>query len=271
MSDPEAADLTLELSARPENVAIVRQAVAGLAEAAGADPDRIGDIKAAVTEACMNVAVHAYEEDGGPMEVAATATADELAVEVRDEGSGIKPSPLDHDDASLRLGLPLIVALSDQFEINGGAGRGTTVRIVFGLDAEREAAAPVARRGEVDGTTLEVHGPGAGTAIARVITLLAARADFSVDRISDVQILADALSAGAPLGGPLRFAIAERDGGLELRLGPLGAGAARQMLDRAQLPQVGSVIERVSNNVEIAPAPDGGAEEYLVVSLSDSR
>jgi serine/threonine-protein kinase RsbW len=272
VTEADVADLTLELPARSENVGIVRQAVAGLAESAGADPERIGDVKAAVTEACMNVVVHAYPDEEGPLEVVATASEQELAVEVRDQGAGIKPNPLEPDGISLRLGLPLIGALSDQFEINGGAGRGTTVRIVFDLSGtDREERAADEPLSTTAGTTLQVHGPGAGTATARVIALLAARADFNVDRISDVQILADSLSAVAPVGKPMRIAIAERDGGLELRLGPLEAGAGRQMLDRAQLPEVGSVIERVADKLAIEPEPSGQGGEYLVLQLGGHR
>ena len=58
--------LELVLPARAENVAVVRHALAGMAEALGMDPAQIADLKTVVTEACMNVVVHAYEEERGP-------------------------------------------------------------------------------------------------------------------------------------------------------------------------------------------------------------
>ena len=44
----------------PENVIVVRQAVAGLGEALGFRDQRVDDLKAVVTEACNNVVLHAY-------------------------------------------------------------------------------------------------------------------------------------------------------------------------------------------------------------------
>ena len=67
-----SAAVSLRLPARPENVAVVRQALTGLGDAYDLDPDLLGDIKTAVTEACNNVVLHAYEEtDDGLMEIEA--------------------------------------------------------------------------------------------------------------------------------------------------------------------------------------------------------
>ena len=61
MSDDQSG-LLITLPGRPENVAVVRHAVAGLAEQIGMDEPGIADLKTVVTEACMNVVVHAYAE-----------------------------------------------------------------------------------------------------------------------------------------------------------------------------------------------------------------
>ncbi len=110
--------LQLVLPARAENVIVVRQAVAGLGEAVGLPDQRVADLKTVVTEACNNVVVHAYPDGEGPLEVAATATEDEVEVVISDEGQGFRPNA-ETDDATLGLGLPLIAALSDA----GDAGR----------------------------------------------------------------------------------------------------------------------------------------------------
>ena len=57
-----SAAVSLRLPARPENVAVVRQALTGLGDAYDLDPDLLGDVKTAVTEACNNVVLHAYAE-----------------------------------------------------------------------------------------------------------------------------------------------------------------------------------------------------------------
>ena len=72
----------------------------------------------------MNVVVHAYEDGEGPIEVTATRAGENLEIIVRDEGAGFRPRPGGPRRGGLRLGLPLIAALSDGFEITGGPGRG---------------------------------------------------------------------------------------------------------------------------------------------------
>ena len=104
--------LRLVVPAEAANVALVRHSLAGLAEACGMDPAAISDLKTVVTEACMNVVAHAYgESDTGLLEVEAWPEDECLAVCVRDYGSGIRPLA-DVERRSLRLGLPLIAALT---------------------------------------------------------------------------------------------------------------------------------------------------------------
>ena len=85
--------LLIKLSAKSENVTVVRHAVAGLAERMGMGETGLGDLKTVVTEACMNVVVHAYDDEPGPLEVEAFAEDGGLTVVVRDFGAGIRPSP----------------------------------------------------------------------------------------------------------------------------------------------------------------------------------
>jgi len=59
--ETETPDLEITLPARAENVAVVRHAVGGLGEVLDVDDQTLSDIKLAVTEACTNVVIHAYE------------------------------------------------------------------------------------------------------------------------------------------------------------------------------------------------------------------
>ncbi len=119
----------MSLPARAENVAVVRHAIAGLAGRIGMDEAATADLKTVVTEACMNVVVHAYPEDTtGLLQVEAIPEDAGLTVAVRDYGRGISPRP-GVDRPSLRIGLALIAALSSSFEIRGGAGSGTEIRM----------------------------------------------------------------------------------------------------------------------------------------------
>jgi anti-sigma regulatory factor (Ser/Thr protein kinase) len=127
-----APDVRLTMPARPEGVAVVRQALAGMADALDFDATVLADMKMAVSEACTNVVVHAYDDSDGMLEVDMMSDANGLTIRVRDYGAGIHPHPNPSRDVpALGLGLPLIAALSDAFELSGSAGQGTEVRMTF--------------------------------------------------------------------------------------------------------------------------------------------
>ena len=260
-------DFQLVLPAQAENVSVVRHALAGLAEAMEMDPAQVADLKTVVTEACMNVVVHAYEDGDGPLEVDAYRDGDALVVCVRDRGAGIRPRP-DANRDSLRMGLPLIAALSSSFEISGGPGRGTevTMRMTIVPD-DRE---PSVRVAEPVGEGAEVSMP-AGDLVApvlgRVISIFAVRADFSVDRLSDVTLLADAISAQAPdhfPDGNTRIAVDEDDGAVAIRVGPMVDGAGQRLLDQMRIPGLNASLEGLADAVRVER---GGDAEHLLLEI----
>jgi serine/threonine-protein kinase RsbW len=126
-----APEVVLSMPARAEGVGVVRQALAGMADALAFDAAVVADMKMAVTEACTNVVVHAYDEGAGQLEVQMLADERSLTIVVRDHGSGIQPRPANAEPPALGLGLPLIAALSDSFELRGSTGEGTEVRMTF--------------------------------------------------------------------------------------------------------------------------------------------
>jgi len=139
---PEGATATphleLKLPARPENVAVVRHAFGGLAEALDIDEQALADIKLAITEACTNVVIHAYDDDeDGALEVDAIVDDRMLTVVIRDSGRGIVPRP---DSPGLGLGLPLIATLAETLELGSDGSDQTEVRMTFSLDESEEAA-----------------------------------------------------------------------------------------------------------------------------------
>ena len=129
-------DLELKLPARAENVAVVRHAFGGFAEVLSVDEQTLADIKLAVTEACTNVVIHAYERDDvGDLEVDATIDDQVLTVVIRDNGRGIVPRP---DSPGLGLGLPLIATLAATLELGKDGDEHTEVRMTFHLDEEHD-------------------------------------------------------------------------------------------------------------------------------------
>ena len=131
----------LRLPACPEAMPVVRQAVAGLGDALGADEATVADISVAVCEACANVVVHAYP-DGGPLELETWASDRRLVVVVRDRGPGIAPK-VRGASTGLGLGMPLMAALSSQVCFTSPRPGTNEVWMTFRLD-ERAAAEDVA-------------------------------------------------------------------------------------------------------------------------------
>ena len=127
-------DLELKLPARAENVAVVRHAFGGFAEALSVDEQTLADIKLAITEACTNVVIHAYDDDeAGSLEVDASIDDRLLTVVIRDRGRGIVPRP---DSPGLGLGLPLIATLAESLELGKDDADHTEVRMTFALDED---------------------------------------------------------------------------------------------------------------------------------------
>ena len=124
--------IRLTLPARPENLAVIRQAIAGVAEGKSIDEQTAGDMKMAVTEACTNVILHAYERPDF-VQVDIEPETDEVRIVVRDRGVGFKPdAAAEPDRPTQRLGLPLIAALTDRFEVGTPKqGSGTEVVMTF--------------------------------------------------------------------------------------------------------------------------------------------
>ncbi len=260
----------MSLPARAENVAVVRHALAGLAERLGMDEASLADLKTVVTEACMNVVVHAYAGvEPGPLEVEAESDFEGITVVIRDHGSGIRPRP-EIERPSLRIGLTLIAALSSSFEIKGGANKGTEIRMHLPLQARDEEAGKNSTFAVAAGeeTRIRVGPPEIiGPVLSRALSALAARQDISVDRLSDTMLLSDAISARAPEGftdGHVSLAITELPEGIELKVGPMTSGGAERLRGSFELPEMGS-LEALTDELRIEEGEEG---EYLVVGIS---
>lgn len=263
--------LQMRLPARAENVAVVRHALAGMAEQIGMDEAGLADLKTVVTEACMNVVVHAYSAGAGPLLVEAEADSEGLTVIVSDSGSGISPEA-DSERAGLKLGLPLIAALSSSFSISGGLGRGTEVTMRLPLRGGganggghvEQKLSPEVAGAEISVGDAELLEP----VLARIVGALAARRDISVERVSDAVLVTDAIADAAPgrfADGRVRLGLGESDEGLELRLGPMKKGSADEIRRRLEVPELGGSLEALVDELAVEGSADG---DYLIVRFS---
>lgn len=119
-------ELHLNLPAEAASVALVRNAVAERAQAFGLDRREVNDLKAAISEACSNVVLHAYPEGvvERPLEVEMRREDEMIHVVVRDRGEGIRP-PRGDRPAGLRMGLLLVGEIASGIELRSERGRGT--------------------------------------------------------------------------------------------------------------------------------------------------
>src|SRR3954447_18552893 len=106
----EPPNVCLTLSNQPDNVVLVREALSAMADTVGVDGVELNDIRTAVTEACNNVVLHAYDGEEGPLELEFYVGADAVEVVVRDHGTGIRPHIRSDEEAALGIGMSIIQA-----------------------------------------------------------------------------------------------------------------------------------------------------------------
>src|SRR5688572_313071 len=268
-------DVRLTLPNLPENVALVRQALTGLAGSIGIDESLLSDIKTAVSEACNNVVLHAYANGGsGPLDVYVCPGPHEVHVVVTDEGNGIQPRPPEREAAMQGVGLSLIQALTQSVEFVGGVGEGTEVRMAFRSDVALKVPPASGNGGSADleppagDTLVSACDPLVAPVLSSVIAVLAARSGFSVERLSDAQLVTDAIAAhagGAFVGKRVHAGIDAADQRLELRLGPLVQGGSHTLVASSAVGGLGPLLEQLADDVS-TQARDGHEELHLVIS-----
>ncbi|HWC85537.1 MAG TPA: ATP-binding protein [Solirubrobacteraceae bacterium] len=279
---PEPPSVRLTLPAKPENVGLARQVLAGLAEALDADDELVADMKIAVTEAVNNIVLHAYPERVGPAEVTMTSNLEQLVISIRDQGAGMNPLPADADaPARLGFGFAMMASLCDQFGINSGTA-GTEVRMRFAVreratpdvdelfDTPRPIDAGPAPRGDI--VLVLTPGAPAAAVLGRFVSLLAAQASLSLDRMSDLQLVSDALALHTPrrtVTGTFHVSASGHDSGFDLRVGPLQAGGSEAIVADATLAGVGSLLHLLSDGIASEPVKGGApGTEFLRLRLT---
>jgi serine/threonine-protein kinase RsbW len=260
-------ELRLVLPGRAENVALVRQALGGVVDVLKLGEGPLLDINAAVSEACNNVVMHAYEGADGPMDVYLCIQPTELEDIVRDDGVGIRPNVPEPGLEVQGLGLSLIQALTDRVEFLGGMGEGTSVRMSFALDEGPEVLSDADRGDEREVSpppgelSIAVSsGPLAAPVLGRTIAMLAARAEFSLEGISEAELVTDALAAHAPkkiVGNKIQLGIDRPDGRLVVRVGPLEDGGGNRVIEASALGDLPPVLERLTEERRVESSADG--------------
>ena len=132
--------LEVNLPSRIGYERIAMECSASFARIVGFLPERIEDLKTAVSEACLNAMEHGNKgRASARVRVTINFVADTLSVFVTDEGDGIAQIPEDHDieqkieqlQPPRGLGIFLIKHLVDHVEFNRVTEEGHVVRMVI--------------------------------------------------------------------------------------------------------------------------------------------
>jgi serine/threonine-protein kinase RsbW len=128
------AEVRLTIPAKAEYISLSRLALTGISRLRPLSEETLGDLKLALTEACTNSVRHAYDDGEGVVEILYELHSDRLVVEVTDTGEGFDPDAgreLEADElAEGGLGIAIIRALADEFEITDRNGGGSRLRFV---------------------------------------------------------------------------------------------------------------------------------------------
>ncbi|HTQ67364.1 MAG TPA: SpoIIE family protein phosphatase [Solirubrobacteraceae bacterium] len=271
----------LRLSSRADNVIAVRQALSGFADATGLSPAELSDIGTAVTEACNNVSEHAYAGEEGPVEMQVLTQGEEIVVTVRDWGVGMAMDggspvefPSDVDGELAGLGVPSIKALATQVRWSEPVGGGTAVEMTFETPS-------LGRRGLHTGEPTRLFdgepswpvgairtgmapAPVVRSVLPRLLRVLAARVQFSVERHADVQrvaaaVLATGASSWIAQGAPT--CLVADDDALDVTLGPMS---------EEDVSRLAVAVGAVEPNLSVSIQPHGERPRRLVLRLERS-
>ena len=272
----DAPTISLRLDSSPETLTLVRGMLGGVAELLQLDPELLDDLKTAVSEACNNVVMHAYQGGTGPLWVCLYVEPGGIEVIVRDAGRGI-PVLTPSDDRLQGVGIPIMRALAQQTAFRPLQDGGTEVwmqfvsrrdgRLLYKLP---DAAVPEDGWGErLEGDAIVSLSPVSlvGSVLGRLARAMAARARFSLDRFSDVYLVTDALAAHAieaATAPRIAFGLSTDTRRLELTIGPFRPGASSEIAAGSS-SEVGSALRMLSDELDVRAAD--GAEALHVVML----
>jgi hypothetical protein len=110
-------------------------------------------------------------------------------------------------------------------------------------------------------------GPLAGPVLWRVVSMMLARADWPLDRLDDMLLVCDALSAHVfahSIDATATFSIRADEHEAELRVLDLTDDGASGLVGDAVLPVVGNVLERIAERVSMESGAHGEGSQLAL-------
>ncbi|RJX38379.1 anti-sigma F factor [Paenibacillus pinisoli] len=139
-------ELKLSFSARSENEAFARIAVAAFVSQLDPTMEELNDLKTAVSEAVTNAIIHGYESDATKMvDIEAVIDRDMVSIVISDHGRGIEDvelarQPLYTSKPELErsgMGFTIMENFMDRFEVSSSVGGGTRVDMQKRIESKK--------------------------------------------------------------------------------------------------------------------------------------
>ena len=233
-SSPRAEPLALDLPADPAALVTARRALSRWLVEADVDPAVGGALQVAVGEACANAVDHAYDTDGGRMQLWVGCDETRVTARIADQGSWRTP---DHDPGDRGRGLMIMHQLLEDVEVDrADAGTTVTLRVPVRALPDRPVAAAedlgglrIDRTGPVPRVVASGPLPAAAAAALRLRLLEASRGGGVATELD----LAGADEVADPVAGVVaEVAAIGRANGWDLRVRPV-PGRVGETLRRA--------------------------------------
>lgn len=227
-----SAVVRLDVESRPESLTLVRSLLSAVGDALAFDPELLDDVRTAVSEACNNVVLHAYEAGPGPLMISVLAGPAGLHVLVRDSGNGMHK--VSSSAERMGVGLAVIGALADRTEFRSNSDGGTDVRMWFiNPDADPDAFAFAEIRdwpppsASLSGEIVVSLSPVSllSPVLARLTRAAAAQSRFTADGIAEITAVTNAVATYAAemwVGETVDFSLSTTTRRLELTAGAFG-------------------------------------------------
>ncbi|CAM4503334.1 stage II sporulation protein AB (anti-sigma F factor) [Paenibacillus endophyticus] len=139
-------EMTLSFSARSENEAFARIAVAAFVSQLDPTLEELNDLKTAVSEAVTNAIIHGYENDPTcEVTIEARIEGDSVSLTVSDSGRGIEDlelarQPLYTSKPELErsgMGFTIMENFMDRFEVSSRIDGGTRVAMLKRIESKK--------------------------------------------------------------------------------------------------------------------------------------
>ncbi|MCQ6558097.1 anti-sigma F factor [Paenibacillus mendelii] len=139
-------EMRLTFSARSENEAFARVAVAAFVSQLDPTMEELNDLKTVVSEAVTNAIIHGYESDpSGMVTIEAMIEVDTITLIVKDNGSGIEDldlarQPLFTSKPEMErsgMGFTIMENFMDGFDVSSEPGRGTSIAMTKRIESKK--------------------------------------------------------------------------------------------------------------------------------------